>query len=88
MCGRCGGYIDVTLSGRDPMGPHLDHRQPRMLGGDEVPRDLNGLMLSHASCNAAHGSRMRARVQRDRQANPPPQVYVGPPGMERPWDEW
>lgn len=92
VCGRCGGGIDMSLSGRHPLGPQLDHRQARAMGGEHVPKTLDGLMLSHARCNGRHGQRVgqqrRARTQLPRPRVTVAEPMVGPPGMQRPWSEW
>lgn len=79
FCGRCGGEIDVSLSGRHPMGPQLDHRQARALGGEHVPQSLDGLMLSHASCNARHGQRVKTMRENGRKMKGRPRIVVPRP---------
>ena len=100
VCCYCQGHVDVHAKGRgrtDPAAPHLDHRNPRGLGGKVVPQSLDELMQmcrwSHRACNLRAGQRVRSIKAAGRRARKAPRVVtsqpmVGPPGMERPWDEW
>jgi 5-methylcytosine-specific restriction endonuclease McrA len=53
-CGRCGGVLDMRLSGLDAMGPTLGHIVPVAEGGTD---DLDNLQLEHRKCNLAAGKR-------------------------------
>lgn len=53
ICGICGKPIDMTLSGRAPMGPTVNHRRALVLGGK--PYDLDNLEPAHNRCNAGAG---------------------------------
>jgi len=61
ICIRCGYDVDMTLSGRDPMGPSADHEPPMSLTGDIAP-GLDGSGISHMSCNRSHGARLGAAI--------------------------
>ena len=84
-CGRCGGFIDLSLPGKHPLGPQLDHQHARALGGEHVPQSLDGLMLSHARCNARHGQAIKTaresqRKGREHRKRYPNIVTSRPPG--------
>ena len=64
VCHICGQPVDKTLSGRDRMGPTLDHLVPRARGGTNARSNLR---LAHLSCNSAK----RAGVQAGRRRRPP-----------------
>src|SRR5688572_24202800 len=49
ICGICKQPIDLNLSGRDPMGPTVNHRIPRSEGGDVF--DIRNLEPAHLKCN-------------------------------------
>lgn len=53
-CHLCGKKVDKRLSGRDRMGPQLDHVVPLALGGEH---SYANTALAHATCNAAKGVR-------------------------------
>lgn len=53
-CRRCGGWVDVTLSGLLPDGPTLGHIIPLSKGGTNDPHNLG---LEHARCNLAASDR-------------------------------
>jgi 5-methylcytosine-specific restriction endonuclease McrA len=54
MCRRCGGWVDVTMSGLMPDGPTLGHIIPRSKGGTDHPTNLG---LEHRRCNLAASDR-------------------------------
>ena len=100
VCCYCGGHVDVNAKGRgrqDPAAPHLDHRNPRGLGGKVVPESVDELMQmcrwSHRACNLRAGQRVRSARAASRRNGRFPRVVVGdpmmgPPGMQRPASEW
>jgi 5-methylcytosine-specific restriction endonuclease McrA len=53
-CGRCGGVLDMRLSGLDPDGPTLGHILPLSRGGTD---DLENVQLEHRKCNLAASNR-------------------------------
>lgn len=53
VCAWCGGAIDLTLSGNDPLGPSVDHILPRAQGGTDHP---NNLQPMHRRCNTTRGN--------------------------------
>lgn len=52
-CMICLTSIDMQLSGRDPMGPSIDHIIAIVNGG---PDTLTNVQLAHMSCNSRKGS--------------------------------
>lgn len=63
-CGRCGGIVDVGLTGMVPAGPTIGHRVPGSRGGSDA---LGNLQLEHRRCNLAGGNRLtppRATIAR------------------------
>ena len=54
-CGRCGGVIDMRLSGLQADGPTLGHIVPLSSGGTD---DLDNLRLEHRRCNLSAGKRL------------------------------
>lgn len=58
-CGLCTEPVDMGLSGRDPMGPTIDHVLPIALGGDDTRANVQ---LAHLSCNMRKGARELSRV--------------------------
>lgn len=56
----CGGLIDTSLNGRDPMAVSVHHIHERMFGGAVIV-PVEELALTHNACNAAAGNRARAR---------------------------
>ena len=48
-CHVCGDNVDKTLSGRDPMGPSIDHLIPISKGGKTCYANV---ALAHLSCNS------------------------------------
>lgn len=54
-CGRCGGTIDLALSGLAPRGVTLGHVVPALLGGSD---ELDNLRPEHRACNLAAGARL------------------------------
>lgn len=67
-CRRCGKAIDLTLSGRDPMGLSLGHIIPASLGGSDHESNL---APEHLGCNLGAGN----AAPRARLATPP--VFSG-----------
>lgn len=53
MCGICGLWVDVELSGRDPQGPTVDHVVPLSRGGADV---IENVRLAHWICNVRRGA--------------------------------
>lgn len=51
VCGVCGKSIDLSLSGRDPMGWSLDHIKPRKTHPHLV-YDRKNLRPTHMKCNS------------------------------------
>ena len=71
------GPIMYTLSGREPLGPTVDHVVPLALGGDLLPR-LEDLAMSHRVCSQRQGGMVQAamagpkrRRARDPEGEPP-----------------
>ena len=60
ICIRCGYEVDMTLSGRNPMGPSADHEPPLAVTGDISP-GLDGSGISHTKCNRQHGGKIGAQ---------------------------
>lgn len=52
-CMICLAPVDMQLSGRDPMGPSIDHIIALVNGG---PDSLANVQLAHLSCNCRKGS--------------------------------
>jgi 5-methylcytosine-specific restriction endonuclease McrA len=52
-CHLCGEGIDPTLSGRDRMGPTLDHVIPLAEGGEH---SYANVAAAHRSCNSRKGA--------------------------------
>ena len=50
ICWRCGGPIDLALSGLNPDGVTLGHRVPVIAGGTDAP---DNLAPEHRRCNLA-----------------------------------
>jgi 5-methylcytosine-specific restriction endonuclease McrA len=55
ICCICGHRIDMTLSGRHPDGPTLEHKHPRSRGGAVM--DPRNCAPAHLRCNSARGNR-------------------------------
>lgn len=53
-CDYCGNPVDVTLDGRLPDGPTLDHITPRSEGGTH---DVANLRVMHRRCNLKRGTK-------------------------------
>jgi 5-methylcytosine-specific restriction endonuclease McrA len=53
-CGLCRGPVDPALSRNHAMGATIDHVIPVVLGGHDVPENVQ---LAHRSCNARKGGR-------------------------------
>ncbi len=53
ICSICGRPVNMRLSGRDPDGPTVDHRQPTSAGGSFF--DLSNWALAHRRCNSSKG---------------------------------
>lgn len=65
VCVLCGKPIDLTLSGRHPDGPTLEHLIPVDRGGS--PDDPMNLGVSHQRCNSAKGKKLLSEMpKRDR----------------------
>jgi len=58
-CHICHRKIDLTLSGRDAMGPTVDHILPVSMGGTN---DLANLNIAHRVCNTRRGNRGPAQM--------------------------
>lgn len=56
VCVLCGKPIDMSLSGRHPDGPTLEHIVPVDRGGD--PTSPYNLGASHMRCNATRGNKL------------------------------
>jgi len=54
VCHLCGQWVDVTLSGMDPMGPTVDHLVPVSRGGAVF--DPANCAVTHRRCNTARGN--------------------------------
>lgn len=54
-CGICGGPVDTSLSGRELMGPVVDHVIPRAHRGPNTPGNVQ---LAHMLCNARKQDRL------------------------------
>jgi 5-methylcytosine-specific restriction endonuclease McrA len=54
VCAWCGREIDLALSGKDPLGPTIDHILPRSKGGTNRPDHLQPM---HRQCNERRGNR-------------------------------
>src|SRR5574339_128005 len=54
-CGRCGSWIDPTLSGLHPDGATVGHILPVSAGGDD---SFDNLQLEHRRCNLAAAARV------------------------------
>lgn len=57
-CYFCGHEIDLTLPGRSPWSCEVHHPKARAFGHDTIV-PVDELALSHKSCNARHGARIR-----------------------------
>jgi len=53
-CHLCGKHVDCSLSGRDEMGPTIDHILPLSFGGADCKSNVK---LAHRSCNVSRGNR-------------------------------
>lgn len=51
-CHICGKRVDMTLSGRHPMGPTADHLIPVSAHGGDQPENI---ALAHSTCNVHRG---------------------------------
>lgn len=60
-CGRCGGAIDLGLSGMHPLGFTLGHVVPVSRGGGD---DLDNLRPEHRRCNLAASARRDPPIAR------------------------
>lgn len=58
-CHICHRKIDLNLSGRQPMGPTIDHILPVSMGGTN---DLANLNIAHRVCNLRRGNRGPAQM--------------------------
>ncbi len=54
-CGVCGGIVDKTLPGTDPMGPTIGHIQSVRFH-PELEFDRDNVELEHRECNLKEGS--------------------------------
>ena len=57
VCHVCGEPVDQALSGRDPMGPTVDHVIPLSRGGKDC---YDNVALAHLSCNSRKWIRLEA----------------------------
>lgn len=53
VCYLCGKPIDLNLSGRHPMGPHIEHVHARANGGQVAAHNERP---AHNRCNAKKGT--------------------------------
>lgn len=63
-CGRCGGSIDLTLSGLHPLGLTIGHIVPVSRGGSDADANLRP---EHRRCNLVGAARLtppRATIAR------------------------
>lgn len=51
-CHLCSALVDMTLSGKDSMGPTADHVLPVAKGGSDHPDNVR---LAHRRCNVRRG---------------------------------
>lgn len=51
-CHLCGKPVDMSLSGRHPLGPTADHLVPVSCGGGDEPHNV---ALAHRRCNVKRG---------------------------------
>ena len=51
-CHICGKRVNMTLSGRHPMGPTADHLIPVSANGGDEPENI---ALAHSTCNVHRG---------------------------------
>jgi len=54
ICWWCGEAIDLSLSGRSPMGWTLDHTIPRFVA-PHLTWDESNLQPAHHNCNSTRG---------------------------------
>lgn len=55
VCGICSNPVDMELSGRELLGPVVDHVLPRAHGGPNTP---DNVQLAHMVCNARKQDRI------------------------------
>jgi hypothetical protein len=67
-CGRCGGWIDVTLPANHPGSWTAGHVLDAALGGTD---DLSNLRPEHRACNLQAGARLGAAMQPRRPSTRP-----------------
>jgi 5-methylcytosine-specific restriction endonuclease McrA len=53
-CHLCRKSIDMTLSGRHPQGPTIDHLLPVSCGGGD---EAHNVALAHSRCNVKRGTK-------------------------------
>lgn len=53
-CHLCRKPIDMTLSGRHPQGPTIDHLLPVSCGGGD---EAHNVALAHSRCNIKRGTK-------------------------------
>lgn len=56
MCCLCGEAMNLSVNGRHPDGPTLEHLLPVSRGGSGV--DPANLSASHRRCNTSRGNRL------------------------------
>lgn len=61
VCGLCARPVDRRLSGHEPWGATLDHRQTMSLGG---PHLYDNVQLAHRRCNEDKGARLVRQAPR------------------------
>ena len=52
VCHLCGRPVDMSLSGKHPLGPTADHLVPVSCGGGDEPHNV---ALAHRRCNVKRG---------------------------------
>lgn len=72
VCHICGRPVDKTLSGRDPLGPSIDHLIPVAAGGTH---DRANLRLAHQRCN--NQRQTDGLVTRPARARPAARLHPG-----------
>lgn len=55
VCHLCGRPVDVTLDGRHPLGPTVDHVIP-LTERPDLAHERTNLRLAHRRCNEAKGT--------------------------------
>lgn len=60
ICHLCRRRVDLSLSGRHPAGPTIDHLVPVSAGGTDDPKNV---ALAHRSCNVRRGARGQVQLR-------------------------